>query len=161
MSIKSLRLSRTVREAQLVKSYGKDYSTAIMAAKTYGLQVPMDAETSAMTHVAKTVGAESKDGGEWSVGEYVEAGQTRTYAGTAYSCIQPHITQSDWTPESTPALWKQEQADWEEWKKPTGAHNAYDKGARITYNGKRYMSLIEGNAYSPDEYPAGWEEVQL
>lgn len=23
--------------------------------------------------------------------------------------------------------------------------------------GKRYMSLIDGNAYAPDAYPAGWE----
>lgn len=42
---------------------------------------------------------------------------------------------------------------------PTGAHDAYKKGDRVKYNGKVYESLIDGNAYSPDAYPAGWQEV--
>lgn len=40
---------------------------------------------------------------------------------------------------------------------PTGAHDAYSIGDRVVYNGKVYRSLIAGNAYSPDAYPAGWE----
>ena len=42
---------------------------------------------------------------------------------------------------------------------PTGAHDAYAKGAKVKYNGKVYESLIDGNTYSPDAYPAGWQEV--
>lgn len=42
---------------------------------------------------------------------------------------------------------------------PTGAHDAYKKGDKVRYNGKVYKSLIDGNAYSPDAYPAGWQEV--
>ena len=42
-------------------------------------------------------------------------------------------------------------------KQPTGAHDAYPLGARVIYNGKVYRSLLAGNAYSPDTYPAGWE----
>lgn len=39
---------------------------------------------------------------------------------------------------------------------PTGAHDAYGDGDRVIFNGKIYYSTISGNAYSPDEYPAGW-----
>lgn len=42
---------------------------------------------------------------------------------------------------------------------PTGAHDAYKKGDKVRYNGKVYKSLIDGNTYSPDAYPAGWQEV--
>ena len=39
---------------------------------------------------------------------------------------------------------------------PTGAHDAYGIGDRVTFNGKTYRSTIAANVYSPDEYPAGW-----
>ena len=44
------------------------------------------------------------------------------------------------------------------WNRPSGAHDAYNKGDVVSYNEKLYKSLIDGNTYSPDEYPAGWEE---
>lgn len=43
--------------------------------------------------------------------------------------------------------------------KPEGAHDAYQKGAGITFNGEKYESLIDNNVWSPDEYPQGWKEV--
>ena len=30
-------------------------------------------------------------------------------------------------------------------------------GDIVDYNGTLYKSLIDGNVYSPDKYPAGWE----
>ena len=47
--------------------------------------------------------------------------------------------------------------EWPEWVQPTGAHNAYSNGDKITYNGKRYISTMDGNVWSPDAYPAGWQ----
>lgn len=47
-----------------------------------------------------------------------------------------------------------------EWAQPSGAHDAYSIGDRVRYNGTIYESLINGNAYSPDVYPAGWREVK-
>ena len=46
-----------------------------------------------------------------------------------------------------------------EFKQPTGAHDAYKTGDRVTYNGKIYESTMNGNVYSPDAYPQGWKEV--
>lgn len=45
---------------------------------------------------------------------------------------------------------------------PTGAHDAYYSGNKVTYNGKRYLCIApEGVAvvWSPDTYPAYWQEV--
>lgn len=40
---------------------------------------------------------------------------------------------------------------------PTGAHDAYNTGDIVDYNGTLYRSLIDGNIWAPDLYPAGWE----
>ena len=47
--------------------------------------------------------------------------------------------------------------EWPEWVQPTGAHNAYSNGDKVTYNGKHYISTMDGNVWSPDAYPAGWQ----
>lgn len=43
--------------------------------------------------------------------------------------------------------------------KPEGAHDCYNEGSKMTFNGKKYICLINGCVWSPDEYPAGWKEV--
>ncbi len=48
----------------------------------------------------------------------------------------------------------------DEFKQPTGAHNAYMKGATVVYNGNTYKSLIDNNVWSPDTYPNGWEVIE-
>lgn len=42
---------------------------------------------------------------------------------------------------------------------PTGAHDAYQTGDRVTYNGHIYESTINNNVWSPDTYPQGWTEL--
>lgn len=49
--------------------------------------------------------------------------------------------------------------EWPEFKQPTGAHDAYYTGDKITYNGKHYICKMDGCAWPPDVYPAGWQEV--
>lgn len=46
-----------------------------------------------------------------------------------------------------------------EFVQPTGAHDAYNLGDRVRYNGRVYESAIDGNVWSPDVYPAGWTEI--
>ena len=41
----------------------------------------------------------------WISGETVEIGTLRLYEDDLYKCVQAHTTQSDWTPDITPALW--------------------------------------------------------
>lgn len=49
--------------------------------------------------------------------------------------------------------------EYPEYKQPTGAHDAYKTGDKITYNGKKYVCKMDGCVWNPDTYPAGWEEV--
>lgn len=44
-----------------------------------------------------------------------------------------------------------------EWKQPQGAHDAYKKGDRVTFEGTVYESVIDGNVWSPRDYPVGWK----
>lgn len=77
-----------------------------------------------------------------------------------YKVAQDHTSQADWVPGETHALYVPiglNSAGYPVWSKPTGAHDAYNMGDIVDYNGTLYKSLIDGNSYSPEEYPAGWE----
>lgn len=47
--------------------------------------------------------------------------------------------------------------EWPEYKQPTGAHDAYHVGDKITYKGKHYTCILDGCVWTPDEYPQGWQ----
>lgn len=57
------------------------------------------------------------------------------------------------TPSEPPA----EPEEWPEFVQPTGAHDAYNVGDKITYNGQHYICQTDGCAWPPDVYPAAWE----
>nr|DAN55245.1 MAG TPA: ChiA1-BD-binding domain protein [Caudoviricetes sp.] len=52
-----------------------------------------------------------------------------------------------------------EEEEYKEFVQPTGAHNAYNVSDKIIYNGKKYICKMDGCVWSPDTYPAAWEEV--
>lgn len=43
---------------------------------------------------------------------------------------------------------------------PTGAHDSYNIGDKVTYNDKKYACLIDNCVWSPDTYPAAWELIE-
>ena len=95
------------------------------------------------------------------LGEEVVAGDEVTHLGVTYQVIQPHTLSACWVPGQVPALYKVKPAPREEWPEfvpPTGAHDAYNKGDKVTYKGEHYISLIDANVWAPDTYPAGWEK---
>lgn len=95
---------------------------------------------------------------EWATNTAYAVGDRVQYNGLLYRCVQAHTSQDDWTPDVVPALWVRTSTDeWPEWVRPTGAQDAYNIGDKVTYKGAHYISLINGNVYSPEEYPAGWE----
>ena len=53
-----------------------------------------------------------------------------------------------------------EEDEYPEYVQPTGAHDAYKVGDKITYNGKKYECIFDGCVWTPDVYPAGWKEVE-
>ena len=48
--------------------------------------------------------------------------------------------------------------EYPEYKQPSGAHDCYNTGAKITFKGEKYTCLIDGCVWSPEEYPAGWKK---
>ena len=95
----------------------------------------------------------------WASGVAYAVDERIQYGGTLYRVVQAHTSQADWTPDKTPALFVVVSLDeWPEFVQPTGAHDAYKKGDKITFEGKHYISLIDANVYSPTAYPAGWQE---
>lgn len=96
---------------------------------------------------------------QWVVEHAYVVGERLQYNGVLYRVAQAHTSQADWTPDITPALFVVVSLDeWPEFVQPTGAHDAYNKGDKVTFEGKHYISLIDGNVYSPATYPAGWQE---
>ena len=94
----------------------------------------------------------------WSVGKSYATGDRVQYEGTLYKCVQGHTSQADWTPPATPALWTAVSLDeYPAWVQPTGAHDAYSKGDKVTHSGKHWTSDVDNNTWEPGVY--GWTEV--
>ena len=102
----------------------------------------------------------------WAVGKTYAVGDFLTYGVNGvgdpqlYKVNQAHTSQADWTPGATPSLYTAiglDDSGFPIWSQPTGAHDAYNTGDVVDYNGTLYKSLIDGNTYSPEAYPDGWE----
>lgn len=81
------------------------------------------------------------------------AGDRVQYNGKLYKCLQGHTSQADWSPEAAPSLWAEILAGQEgtpvgEWTQPEST-NPYNKGDKVTHNGKTWESLIDGNVWEP------------
>lgn len=100
-------------------------------------------------------------GKSYSVGTILRYGTNGVGDPQLYKVAQAHTSQADWTPDATPALYSPiglTDEGFPVWSRPTGAHDAYNKGDVVEYNGTLYESTIDGNIYSPDEYAAGWSK---
>ncbi|CAM5563983.1 Streptogrisin C OS=Streptomyces griseomycini OX=66895 GN=FHS37_001613 PE=3 SV=1 [Streptomyces griseomycini] len=49
---------------------------------------------------------EEEPGGTWAAGTVYQPGDTVTYGGAAYRCLQGHQAQTGWEPPNVPALWQ-------------------------------------------------------
>lgn len=95
----------------------------------------------------------------WEPDMAVSVGQRYQYNEILYRVVQDHTTQAEWTPDQTPALWVVVSLDeWPEFIQPSGSHDAYNTGDKVTFNGEHYVSKIDGNVWSPSDYPDGWEK---
>ena len=101
----------------------------------------------------------------WEVDRYYEQDYRVRYDGVLYKVLQEHTSQSDWTPDVAVSLYvkchqQDPQEEYPEWVQPTGSHDAYNKGDKVTFEGKHYESLIDANVWSPTDYPQGWQEIE-
>lgn len=89
------------------------------------------------------------------------AGERVTYEGNYYRCIQNHTSQADWTPDTAVSLWvsiSDPAEEFPEWIQPSGAHDAYNKGDKVSHNDKHWISDVDNNVWEPSVY--GWTEVE-
>jgi hypothetical protein len=95
----------------------------------------------------------------YKTGEILIYGENGVGDPQLYKVVQDHTPQMDWIPPATPALYTPIGLDpkgYPVWSQPTGAHDAYNIGDIVDYNGVLYQSTIDGNIWAPDAYPAGW-----
>ena len=60
------------------------------------------------------------------------------------------------TEESTESV-----EEYPEYIQPTGAHDSYKIGDKVTYNSKKYICTMDNCVWSPEVYPNAWEESSL
>lgn len=83
------------------------------------------------------------------------------YGNMLYKCLQEHISQNSWTPDAASSLWvriNDPAIEWPEWIQPTGAHDAYPKGAKVTHKEKKWISDIDSNVWEPGTISSNWTE---
>ena len=55
-----------------------------------------------------------------------------------------------WTPLGKPG------EEFPEWVQPLGVHDAYEQGAKVSHNSKKWVSNTANNVWEPGVY--GWDE---
>ena len=117
----------------------------------------LDAETTTDDQVAQVVALFPT----WTDKTAYKAGAIAARDGVLYRCVQAHTAQADWTPGKVPALWapvrKTAGTEPDPWKQPAGAHDAYGKGDRVTFEGATWESTADANVWAPGVY--GWVKV--
>lgn len=101
----------------------------------------------------------------WKSGVGYKVGNLRVYGEgenrKLYRCVQDHTSQDDWTPDVATSLWAvagDPTVEFPEWSQPIGAHDAYDKGAKVSHNGLHWISDVDDNVWEPGVY--GWTQVE-
>lgn len=81
-----------------------------------------------------------------------------------YKVNQTHKSQADWPPgaQGTKALYTAiglNENGYPIWSQPTGAHDAYNKGDVVDYNGTLYESQFDGNTTIPGSDDRYWKAL--
>ena len=92
------------------------------------------------------------------------AADARDAASAAQDAARARAELADAVLDATAALMEDAHADGETWTAPTGAHNAFPKGATVTHAGKTWLSLIPANVWQPGDAAdpqsyRWWQEV--
>ena len=97
----------------------------------------------------------------WEVGKSYQTGDRLRYHEELYKVLQAHTSQADWTPDTAVSLYVKiadPSIEWPEWVQPLGAHDAYALGAKVSHNGKHWISNVDNNVWEPGVY--GWDEAE-
>lgn len=99
----------------------------------------------------------------YKTGDVISHGTNPVGDPQLYKVAQDHMSQDIYPPgEGTESLYTAfglDESGYPVWAQPSGAHDAYNTGDVVNYNGTLYRSKIDGNVWAPHVYPSGWEEV--
>ena len=97
-------------------------------------------------------------GKSYPVGKILKYGVNEDDETQLYKVQQGHVSQADWLPDETPALYKKIGFDngIPIWTQPLGQHDAWMKDDRVSHNEKIWISEINYNIWEPGVY--GWKE---
>lgn len=99
---------------------------------------------------------------DWTVGNSYNIGDVVRYEGVLYQALQASTGQVQYPPSGFVAGWKQiaepGPGGIPQWSQPLGATDAYKLGAKVTHNGKTWVSNVDNNVWEPGVY--GWDEVK-
>ena len=96
----------------------------------------------------------------WRAGVSYETNGRVRYEEVLYKVLQSHVSQEDWTHDVAVSLFVRVDdpgEEWPEWVQPTGAHDAYALGAKVSHNEKHWISNVDNNVWAPGIY--GWDEA--
>ena len=97
----------------------------------------------------------------WRAEQTYLAGDRVLYEDTLYKVLQAHTSQADWTPTAAPSLFAKvlipDSEKIYDWEQPDST-NPYSEGDKVRYEGKIWISTIDGNVWAPGIY--GWEIVE-
>ena len=87
-------------------------------------------------------------------GDAYPKGAWVSYDGAAWVSVTPDNVwtpgESGWRPAVEPG------DDYPAWVQPTGSHDAYQQGDRVTHDGRNWESDVDGNSWEP---PEQWTEI--
>ena len=103
----------------------------------------------------------------WRQRDYsaVAVGTPYQWNGQVYRLWQQHdaTAQPDWSADLAVSLWDichtTDPAAAGEYRAPQGSRGLYQSGECCRYGGRVWRSVIGSNAWAPDAYPSGWEDL--
>lgn len=99
-------------------------------------------------------------GRAYTTGKIVKYGMNADGETQLYTVLQDHTSQEGREPDKAASLFKRVGFDPSGvpiWTQPLGATDAYNKGDKVTHNGKEWVSTADGNVWEPGVY--GWEAL--
>lgn len=109
---------------------------------------------------------------EWKLGVIYEEGKKVKYKGKVYKVTirhdsqpnrEPDIAHNLFTEYLSPQIQNEDGSTTEvinDFKQPTGAHDAYSTGDKVRFEGKIYECKRDNIVHSPGEYPDGWNLIE-
>lgn len=97
---------------------------------------------------------------KWRAGVDYTTGYRVEHGGALYKALVDHTSAEGYTPDITNYQWvaiTDPSIEYPDWVQPLGYADAYPLGAKVTHNGKRWISTVNENTWEPGVY--GWDEI--